>query len=396
MLFLINIFVALLALVFSASAAPVPKEAEPTITVPITRRRDSLTESESDIVDFRKVSNHLSHVSNKYTKTMANYEINTGKAHPLRKHHNNKSTERRSSGTVKLVDVDHGTLWHGAITLGGKTTQCDFDTGSADIIINPEGYTPGSSSKKTGNTFTASYGDGTTASGAVYTDTISVGGLKASGVSIGRSSSDFVSFAQEGDQGICGLSYPSLSVLGSGSTPFFDGLMNSKVLTKDVFTFTLASKGSTLHLGGVSPAGSSPVYTSVDPSEGYWTVSDSSINGIATASIVDTGTSLIVAPVAFAQSLFQAVGATTFSQDGTLFGSYDCKSAPTVTYKMGSFSQKLSASTMTIGKTSEGACILSVVGQDTGLNAVIAGDSFLANVHATFDRTNNQVGFTSQ
>ena len=399
MLVILNIIVALLALSFGAFAAPVPvKDEDTSFSIAMSRRRSSLTEEDSDIVDFKKVSSHLSHIKNKYTKTMDNYEINTGKAHPLKRTvvPDADSTEKRATGSVHLVDVSSGSLWHGAITLGGTTSQCDFDTGSADIIMNPEGYTPGKSAKNTGRSFQASYGDGTSASGTVYKDTVKIGGLKANGVSIGRSSQDFISSSQEGDQGICGMSFPSISVLGGGSTSFFDGLMNSKVLTKDVFTFTLASKKSSLYLGGVPSAAGKPTYTNVDPSQGYWTVHDSSINGISTASIVDTGTSLIVAPTAFAQSFFKAVGAKTFTQDGTLYGSYDCKSAPRVNYKFGGFSQTLSASTVTLGTTIDGACILSVVGQDTGLDAVIAGDSFLANVHAVFDRSNTRIGFSSQ
>lgn len=106
------------------------------------------------------------------------------------------------------------------------------------------------------------------------------------------------------------MSYPSLSVLGTGTTPFFDGLVNSKMVTSNVFTFSLASTGSTLYLGAVDPAAISPIYVNVPSNSGYWTVSNSSINGIQTSSIVDTGTSLIVAPVAFAKSFFKAVNAT--------------------------------------------------------------------------------------
>jgi len=134
----------------------------------------------------------------------------------------------------------------------------------------------------------------------------------------------------------------------------------------------------------------------VDASQGFWTVSSSNINGDSTSSIVDTGTSLIVAPTSFAQSFFDSIGVATFTQDSTLYGSYDCNSPPTVTYQFGDYSTPLSSSTVSIGQNSDGSCVLSVVGEDTGLDAVIAGDSFLQNVIAVFDRSNNRIGFSDQ
>lgn len=418
--FLQHTTIALLALSTAVLTAPVPSSSSSsssnTISIPITKRRDtSFTFANSNEVDFTKTTAHVKKIKSKYQSTLASYKANTGKAHPLEALIIDPSVEKRApkstksagaktknskvdavtTGSVSLTDVQDS-LWHGAITLGSSTMQCDFDTGSADIIINKSAYTPGSSAIKTGRTFEATYGDGTTASGSVYTDSVTIAGLTTSGVSIGRASSNYISTATEGDSGICGMSYPSLSVLGSGSTPFFDALIKNKVVGKNVFTFTLASSGSSLYLGGVDPKAGTPVYTNVDTSPGYWTVSSSSINGISTSSIVDTGTSLIVAPTSFAKSFFKSVGATTFTQDGVLYGSYDCSKTPTVTYKVGSFSQKLSAATTSLGKTNSGSCILSIVGEDTGLNAVIAGDSFLENVHAVFDRSANRIGFSSQ
>jgi len=188
---------------------------------------------------------------------------------------------------------------------------------------------------------------------------------------------------------------PPLPFSTAGSTPFFDGLVNAGAVTSKVFTFTLSTGSSRLYLGGVDPNAGTPTYVSVDSSQGFWTAS-STINGASTSSIVDTGTSLIVAPTSFAKTFFRSLGVTTFTQDGALYGAYDCSSPPSVTYKFGSFSAKLSASTVTFGQTNDGQCVLSLVGQDTGLNAVIAGDSFLQNVHAVFDRGNNRLGFSKQ
>jgi cathepsin D len=388
MLLLQQIAVAIVVASCGIFAAPT---SDTTLTIGISKRKDQFAHSHSGNVNYIAVNKHLSSLKVKYQTTLASYEKNTGKSHPLA--NASSANKKRATGTVALIDVQNS-LWHGAITLGGQTSQCDFDTGSADTVVEPAAYKPGSTATNTGHTFSASYGDGTMASGKVYTDTVSVGGLTATGASIGASSTSFLS-ASEGSTGICGMSYPSITSFGSGSTPFFDALIKKKVVSTNAFTFTLKATGSTLFLGGVAPNIGTPLYSPVS-NQGYWQISSSSISKVTTSSIIDTGTSLIVAPTATARSIFRSLGIPSFTQDGTLYGYYNCNAPPSVTYKIGSFSKVLSPSTLSIGTTNNGQCVLSIIGEDIGINAVIAGDSFLENVHAVFDRTNNRVGFSSQ
>ncbi|UZJ54042.1 hypothetical protein CBS101457_003362 [Exobasidium rhododendri] len=385
---------ALLAISTTTSVLAAPATTKEPIEIAITKKRDVFSHPNSNRVDYAKVTKHMDHLKAKYASSLQAYEVNTGNKHPLNILEDVVPAQKRAKSSLSLT-AEGQSLWRGAITIGTNTSQCDFDTGSADIIIQKSGYKPGKSSKNTGKTFTAEYGDGTTASGTVYTDTVTVGKLTAGGVSIGRSTATFLD-ASEGISGICGMSYPSLSVLGSGSTPFFDAMINAKVVTSSIFTFTLSTGASHLYLGGVSPKVVSPTYVNIDTNPGYWLVSSTTLGGVSTASIVDTGTSVIVAPMSTAQAFFKAVGASTFTEDDTLYGTYPCKSPPSFTYNFGSFSTKLSASTISIGTADDGSCVLSVIGQDTGVNAVIAGDSFLQNVYAVFDRSSNRIGFSSQ
>lgn len=154
---------------------------------------------------------------------------------------------------------------------------------SADTLVNPGSYTPGSTAVDTGMTFSTAYGDGTTAQGDVYTDDLEIGGLKASKGSIGLSKSSFV---DSGSNGISGMAYPALATFGRKYPPFFDTLMNAGVLDDPVFTFKLRKTGSALTLG--QAAASDITYVDVDQSQGFWSV-DASINGQAITSIVDTG-----------------------------------------------------------------------------------------------------------
>lgn len=186
--------------------------------------------------------------------------------------------------------------------------------------------------------------------------------------------------------------------LAGKSTPLFDGLIKAKVLKTSVFTVTLTTgTASTLYLGGVDPKAGTPTYVNVDTSQGYWYTTASKINTQSYASIVDTGTTLIIAPTSVATKLFKSMsGVTTYTQDDTLYGSYDCSNPPKVTYTFGNFEVRLSSSTISFGQTESGQCVLSVVGADTGIDAIIAGDSFLQNVHAVFDRKSNRLGFSKQ
>jgi len=172
--------------------------------------------------------------------------------------------------------------------------------------------------------------------------------------------------------------------------------MKVKAVAKGIFTFTLSTGASTLYLGGVNPQAGKPTYVSIDTSQGFWAAT-SKINGASISSIVDTGTTLIIAPTDYAKDLFDSLkDVDTFTEGDTLYGTYDCDNPPTVTYAFGRFSTAMSDDTLKFGQTQSGQCIMSIIGYDTGFNAVIAGDSFLQNVHAVFDRDSDRMGFSKQ
>ncbi|CEH18710.1 acid protease [Ceraceosorus bombacis] len=373
------------ALVF---AAPAPGVSE-AIEIPL-EKRSSLLHADSNVIDFQKVAAHVTSLRNKYQGTLNNFKVNTGAEHPLRRELP-EELKKRATGTVALTDESEQ-LWHGNVVFGGQTIPIDFDTGSADLVVNRDAYTPGSSSTNTGRAWTAAYGDGTTARGTVYTDSFSIAGISASKVAIGRATTNFLTDAN--NQGIAGMSFPALSQFGSQYPPFFDSLINQKKVDQSVFTFTLkAGSGSTLFLGGVS--GGSPSYSNVDTSNGFWQI-PGRVNGISFESIQDTGTTVIVAPNSDAANLCNNVGGSTFTQDGSTYCAYTCSRPPKVSFTFGSFTKALSSATTSFGQTNDGRCVLSVIGGDVGVNAWVTGDSWLQNVRATFNRSTRQVGFTSQ
>ncbi|KAE8203772.1 hypothetical protein A4X06_0g1929 [Tilletia controversa] len=402
------------AILSSATPTPAPKE-RTLIHIPIEKKGASLTKPDSDQVDFEKVYAHLGHLRTKYEKNLDSFLANTGVEHPLRvavparksgakgkgkgQVPGKGKSKGPGTGTVPLTDV-HESLWTGTLAYGTppQNIKVDFDTGSADTLVIPGAYDPhaSSTSVRTEQTFSTAYGDGTNARGTVYTDVLTIGGLKAAKTAIGLSSSRFLnSTAEGGNHGISGMAFPSLATFGDSYPPFFDSLHNAGVLSSFQFAFKLGSSGSHLYLGGHDPSDiiGAPTWLSVDSAKGFWQVPATADGYKDIESVVDTGTTIIVAPFFAAWGFFRSIGVETRIHDFVLFGAYDCAKPPAVSFTFGGKRIALDKEAMSIGKDDDGACLLSVIGQETGMNAWITGDALLRNTVAIFDRTNRRVGF---
>lgn len=182
---------------------------------------------------------------------------------------------------------------------------------------------------------------------------------------------------------LCIKAFPALAQLKQD--PFFDVLLKANVLKQPIFTFTLRQNQPSLFLGGIPSGLAEPVYVDVDSSQGFWGT-QGSVNGNQTNGIQDTGTTLIVAPTSFAQTLFKSLNLQTFTQDGSTYATYDASNPPKITLQFGSFSQDLSPETLSFGQTNDGKPVLSIIGSDVGIDSVIFGDSFLRNVTIVFSR----------
>ncbi|BGO92388.1 hypothetical protein NBRC10512_005073 [Rhodotorula toruloides] len=342
------------------------------------------------------------------------------KAHPSSSSAQAGATAAVKRGGASLTSYNGGTLYAGAATIGtpAKSFILDFDTGSSDLWVTSSGcnsaacnthskYDPSSSSSSqlvAGKTLSLTYGDGSSTKGTVYTDTVSVAGLSATSQTLGAATALTSDFQNDPYDGLLGMAFASISTLGAN--PFFQTLVAQDKVSALQFSFYLANSGSELYLGGLNSAlyqaGSTKWYPVT--SQSYWLLaSQANVGGNAVSSvgtfnaIIDTGTSVIVAPTQAAAAFWAAVpGSGTY---GSGYYTYPCATPPDVSFSFGpSFAEQwaVSSESLNLGRVSSGSdrCVGAVVGADIGINAWILGDAFLENTYASFDVSTNSVGFS--
>ena len=172
---------------------------------------------------------------------------------------------RRRQQAEPLTDEEGDVFWAGSITIGSnkQTFLIDFDTGSSDLWVPSTECTSkpcegkhkynaaaSSSSVHKPGTFSIQYGDGSSVSGPVYTDTVSVAGVTAKGQYFSPVTTLSDSFGDETLDGILGMAYRELSEFNEDQ--FFNSAQAQGAVPSGVFAFKLAKKGSELFLGGTN------------------------------------------------------------------------------------------------------------------------------------------------
>lgn len=123
------------------------------------------------------------------------------------------------SGTVTATPGSYDSFYLEPVKVGSQTFNLDFDTGSSDLwvlgstlkgsVTNAAAhtyYTPSASAQSlSGATWNISYGDGSGASGNVYTDTVSVGAATVVGQDVENANQASASFLTQATDGLVGL-----------------------------------------------------------------------------------------------------------------------------------------------------------------------------------------------
>ncbi|KAH8889073.1 A structural comparison of 21 inhibitor complexes of the aspartic proteinase [Thozetella sp. PMI_491] len=270
---------------------------------------------------------------------------------------------KRSTGEVSATPNDeYDDAYLSPVSIGtpAQSLNLDFDTGSSDFWVfssltpssqvnGQSTYNPSSSSSSklvSGATWSITYGDQSTSSGVVYTDTVTIGGVTFASQQVEAAKSVSSSFTSDSSiDGLVGLGFDNINtVRPTAAKTFFSNIKSS--LDQPLFTVDLKHQATgTYDFGFIDTAKytGSITYTSVSTTNGWWQFTSSgyqvgsnsfvssSINGIA-----DTGTTLLFLPTAvinawygkFTQGLAQ-------DSQGLLY--FHCtETAPSLTFGVGS------------------------------------------------------------
>ncbi|KAJ7184643.1 acid protease [Mycena filopes] len=393
-------------------------------SIPI-RRRSSLTRSDG-VFDHDKAILGTVKTINKHRQNLLNLKKNHGvgvfndgteiKAPAMvPKEVEARMVRRQSEG---LTDEDNEVEWAGTITVGTppQTFLIDFDTGSSDLWVpsasctstacsNKTQYDSSSSStsEKMSGSFSIQYGDQSTVSGPVCTDTVSAAGIQAPNQYFSPVTTMSSDFGSDPCDGILGLGFPPISQLRQ--PPFFYTAYAAGGLAENLFSFYLADNGSELCLGCTN----SNLYTGdiefypVNASTGFWQAGDAraKVSGSAIGrnlkTIIDSGTTLMYGPPAVVKKMYAAVKGSKIFDANNGFYSFPCSSPPEFAFNWGGRDWEIPAANVNLGLTAEGSedCVGALVGADLGLgpNVCLLGDAFMAGVYSVFDVGGEAIGF---
>ena len=271
--------------------------------------------------------------------------------------------------------------------------KVDFDTGSSDLFLpGPDcdstcsGHTTydtssSSTAEDQGQTFSLSYGDGSTVSGEVYQDTVTIAGLTATSQAVGAASQYSSGFESSNfpPDGLMGMAFKEISEYNSD--PVFQTLVDQGQVSDAVFGFTLLDSGAELYLGGTDSSKFSGdlTYTPVT-TQGYWQIN---FGGITTGSdsdfkkrddsisgIVDTGTTLIYGDSSTVSSIYSSISGSQDASSTAGSGTYTipCDSVPdNLSVVIEGVEFPISADTFSLGPISSGSsdCLGGLVADDS-------------------------------
>ena len=335
----------------------------------------------------------------KYAHNAEAHFRNTGKHHQVV----NGTTLRKRAGTAQLDLADNG-AWSGEVEFGSpaQTRWVMFDTGSADIVMNKGTYNHEDSktSKDLEKGFSFDYVGGP-ASGSAYTDQVRLGNIKVNGVAIGENESDLSGISGDKLDGVFGLAFPAVSGLamsGISEPTFAEAAKEQNALRKNVYQMTQRMNGrSTLNIGKIdkSEIDGGLVWVGVDPGDGYWRA-NVEINGRKTDGVIDSGTSLVVAPDNEYANIFGNMDKLTIkrNENGDYNGYYKCDDPPVVKFKLAGKETTMSQDAMRYFQDGD-QCQISIVSLN-GFNSWIYGSTFMATASIVFDVDNSRIGFGKQ
>ncbi|PWY66072.1 aspergillopepsin I precursor [Aspergillus heteromorphus CBS 117.55] len=305
------------------------------------------------------------------------------------------------------------------VTVGGSTLHLDFDTGSADLWVfsselpssESSGhslYTPSSTaSKMSGYSWDISYGDGSSASGDVYKDVVTVGGVTATKQAVEAASQISEEFVEDtANDGLLGLAFSSINtVQPQAQTTFFDTVKDQ--LDSPLFAVALKHDAPGVYDFGFidgSKYTGALAYVDVDSSEGYWgftadgyAVGDADVNDDGFRAIADTGTTLILLDDSTISAYYAQVSKAENSASAGGYVFPCSASLPDFTVVIGGYSAVVPGTYINYAPVSTGSSTCyGGLQSNSGLGLSILGDVFLKSQYVVFDSEGPRLGVAAQ
>ncbi|KAJ5200306.1 Peptidase aspartic catalytic [Penicillium cf. griseofulvum] len=323
-----------------------------------------------------------------------------------------------SSGSAITTPEEGDIEYLTPVTIGESTLNLDFDTGSADLWVfssdlsaseqkGHDIYDVSSSGQKlAGSSWSISYGDGSSASGDVYKDTVSVGGVKATSQAVEAAKKISSQFLQDkNNDGLLGLAFSSINTVSPRpQKTFFDNVKSE--LDSPLFAVTLKHGApGTYDFGFIDKEKftGEVVYADVDSSQGFWTFTADSYkvgNGAAGPSIngiADTGTTLLLVDDDIVSAYYKKV---TGAKDNTSVGGYvfPCDTnLPDFTVTINGYDAVVPGKHINYAPVSTGSSsCFGGIQSNSGIGFSIFGDIFLKSQYVVFDAEGPRLGFAAQ
>ncbi|KAL8685006.1 MAG: hypothetical protein Q9218_008025 [Villophora microphyllina] len=319
-----------------------------------------------------------------------------------------------NDGTVTTSPTQYDSQYLTPVTIGGQQLTLDFDTGSSDLwvfstetptneVMGQAVYDPKKSNTSkalTGSTWSITYGDQSSSSGDVYTDTVSIGATTFAGQAVELAREVSTQFQQDSqNDGLLGLAFDKINtVKPTQQKTFFTNVIPT--LTSPLFTVDL-KKGApgSFDFGFVDDnKHTGPVtYVPVDSSQGFWSF-ESTVHGTPITGIADTGTTLLYLPEDVVDNYYNSVdGAQNDSQQGGY--TYPCNAAlPDITFGIGGYSATVPGSYVNYAPVDDsGLTCFGGIQSSSGIGINIFGDIFLKSQFVVFENGGSpRLGFAAK
>ncbi|KAF2458489.1 aspartic peptidase domain-containing protein [Lineolata rhizophorae] len=343
------------------------------------------------------------------------------------------------TGEVPTDDQQNDVMYLSEVTIGTppQKMSLDFDTGSADLWVwstelpqnvQEQGKSSGHNmfDPKASSSFKAmpdaswqiQYGDQSSASGTVGTDTLHLGGIDVENQAIELASDVSQQFLRSEGDGLLGLAFGTINTVQPQqvNTPVENMIAQGDIpKEKELFTAYLGSwrdanepdEGVSFYtFGYVDQAVTSkigePKYTPIDDSNGWWQfpsttaeVAGKTVQRPAgNTAIADTGTTLALVDDDFCQAIYDAIPGATYDygNQGYVFPvDTPAEKLPVVKVAVGDNAFEIQKEDLGFADAGNGMVYGGI--QSRGdMDMDILGGTFLKAVYAVFDQGNKRFG----